>query len=391
MASFNDESKQIQPARIAVIGAAWWSQGWHLPQLFRNPNATIAAIVQRSEQPTAAAFLNLTLDTKTMLREKYPNVPMYASCEEMIADKETMNNVDGVIICTSHSCHSWMSKLFLDQGKHILCEKPMTVDVAEAQILATQADAALQTSNVAFFVNNTANYRPQYFEARNLIQSNELGDIHHILCVMYSPLMFLFDDPKNTGWVQATGSMLQSDGSGNGFGYGQASHVLAWVLGAANLKVDEVTAMTHRSEKSGADLTDAALIRCKNGCSISFSGGCSWPGNSYGTKKTGKHFDIKIFGSKGVMTFGGDDENQQSGKLEVRYHDETKNNFVSDGFLMENCTVEGNGPESMQQFIAACRGMEYKNGADQNVGLEAVRVLNAMYRSAASKKTEKAL
>ena len=57
--------------------------------------------------------------------------------------------------CTSHSCHSWMSKLFLDQGKHILCEKPMTVDVAEAQILATQADAALQTSNVAFFVNNT--------------------------------------------------------------------------------------------------------------------------------------------------------------------------------------------------------------------------------------------
>ena len=64
---------------------------------------------------------------------------------------------------------------------------------------------------------------------------------------------------------------------------------------------------------------------------------------------------------------------------------------ISDGFLMENCTVEGNGPESMQQFIAACRGMEYKNGADQNVGLEAVRVLNAMYRSAASKKTEKAL
>jgi hypothetical protein len=25
---------------------------------------------------------------------------------------------------------------------------------------------------------------------------------------MYSPLMFLFDDPANTGWVQATGTML---------------------------------------------------------------------------------------------------------------------------------------------------------------------------------------
>jgi len=35
---------------------------------------------------------------------------------------------------------------------------------------------------------------------------------------MYSPLMGLFDDPANTGWVKATGTMVQSDGSGNGFG-----------------------------------------------------------------------------------------------------------------------------------------------------------------------------
>jgi len=55
---------------------------------------------------------------------------------------------------------------------------------------------------------------------------------------------------------------------------------------------------------------------------------------------------------------------------------------------MENTEVEGNGPESMQQFIAACRGLPYQNGADQTVGLQAVRVLDAMYRSATSGKTE---
>ena len=58
---------------------------------------------------------------------------------------------------------------------------------------------------------------------------------------------------------------------------------------------------------------------------------------------------------------------------------------------MENTEVEGNGPESLLNFIAACRGLEYRNGADQNVGLQAVRVLDAMYRSAASGKTEKTL
>ena len=57
---------------------------------------------------------------------------------------------------------------------------------------------------------------------------------------------------------------------------------------------------------------------------------------------------------------------------------------------MENGEVEGNGPESLQHFIAACRGVPFENGADQ-VGLQAVKVLDAMYRSAASKKTKDTL
>ena len=114
--------------------------------------------------------------------------------------------------------------------------------------------------------------------------------------------------------------------------------------------------------------------------------------------------------------YGGDDKNVGSGRLELRYHDGSES-YIDDGFLMENTGVptsrrlvcltlylsdciimpgyacaeqEGNGPESMLEFIKACRGLPYKNGADQNVGLQAVRVLDAMYRSAASKKTEKA-
>ena len=54
---------------------------------------------------------------------------------------------------------------------------------------------------------------------------------------------------------------------------------------------------------------------------------------------------------------------------------------------MENTEQEGNGPESLLNFIAACRGLPYRNGADQEVGLQAVRVLDAMYRSAALKQT----
>merc|ERR1711865_207344 len=376
------------PARIAVIGAAWWSQGWHLPQLERNPDAEIAAIMQRSEQPTAAKFLNLTLETKTQLAERYKGVPIFSSCEELLADEDALAKVDGVIICTAHSCHADMGMKFLKAGKHVLMEKSMTVDVAEARMLAAAAAAA--APQLTFMVNNTANFRDHCFDARKLVEDGALGEIHHVLCVMYSPLMFLFDDPANTGWVKPSGSMTQPDGSGNGFGWGQLSHLLAWVLYVGALDVEQVTAMTHRSEKSGADITDAALIRCAGNVSLSLSGGCGWPGNEHGDEATGKHFDIKIFGSKGVLMYGGDDKNPSSGKLELRKHDGS-DSCISEGFLMENTEVEGNGPESMNHFIAACRGLEYRNGADQEVGLQAVRVLDAMYRSAASGKTETAL
>merc|ERR1712232_329319 len=126
----------------------------------------------------------------------------------------------------------------------------MTVDVAEARELTAAADAA--APQLAFFVNNTANFRDKCFDARRLVEAGELGEIHHVLCVMYSPLLFLFDDPRNDGWVKPTGTMVQPDGSGNGFGWGQLSHLLGWVLFVAGLNVQEVTAMTHRSEKSGA-------------------------------------------------------------------------------------------------------------------------------------------
>ena len=56
-------------------------------------------------------------------------------------------------------------------------------------------------------VNNTANFRERCFEARQLVASGELGEIHHVLCVMYSPLLALFDDAANTSWVKPSGEL----------------------------------------------------------------------------------------------------------------------------------------------------------------------------------------
>ena len=377
------------PARIAVIGAAWWSQGWHLPQLERNPDAEIAAIVQRSEQPTAAAFLNLTLETKTQLRARYPGVPMFDSCEAMLADAATMARTDGVIVCTAHACHASMGAQFLAAGKHVLMEKPMTVDVAEARALAAQATAAARrrASAAAFMVNNTANFREQCFEARRRVAAGEPAS-STTRCASCTRCCSSCSTTRRTRAGRRRARCASRTARATASASGRHARV---VLHVGALEPEAVTAVTHRSARSGADLTDAALVRCARGCSICLSAGCAWPGNEHGDEATGKHFDIKLFGAKGVLSYAGDDKDPASGRLELRYHDGRPSYVAPGGFRMENTEPQGVGPESLLEFVKACRGLPYRNGADQHVGLQAVRVLDAMYRSAASGKTEPCL
>ena len=67
--------------------------------------------------------------------------------------------------------------------------------------------------------------------------------------------------------------------------------------------------------------------------------------------------------------YGGEDLKPDSGRLELRLHDGTIE--IKEGFYMENLEQGGTGIESLQQFVNACRGKDYKIGADHDVGLEA--------------------
>ena len=56
--------------------------------------------------------------------------------------------------------------------------------------------------------------------------------------------------------------------------------------------------------------------------------------------------------------------------------------------LIQDSNMDGIGPNSLQNFIKACRGEEYYPGATATVGLKAVAVIDAMYRSTLSGKAE---
>jgi len=105
-----------------------------------------------------------------------------------------------------------------------------------------------------------------------------------------------------------------------------------------------------------------------------------------GGEPVGKLIDVKVFGSKGALFFGGDDSLPSSGALELRRRDTGgRIEKLHDEFLFENCDDEGLGPESVRIFVEACRtGAPSFAFASAAVGLQTVRVIDAMYRSHAA-------
>jgi len=221
-------------------------------------------------------------------------------------------------------------------------------------------------------LNNTANFRENAQRAFELVKEGKIGTVRHVMCYMGSALLWLFEEPANAGWVKPSGNM-----TGNGFGWGQLSHTLAWVYYVSGLTPQSVFACMGHSDITGADLFDSGIIRCTNGATINVQGVAALPFESY--DKTSKQIDNKIFGSEGMLMYSGDDKDENSGALILKRYDGTQEEYK--GFLFENYTPIGDGPESLQQFILGCAGKPFCNAADVSVGAKAAKTIDAMYRS----------
>jgi len=201
---------------------------------------------------------------------------------------------------------------------------------------------------------------------------------------MGSPLKFLFENPENKDWNEPTGTML-----GNGFAWGQSSHILAWIFFVTGMDPMRVFCSMNHNEITGADVSHAATIVCANNANISLSGTTLLPGEAHSHPPVGKLIRIEVFGSKGALIYSGDDTIKTSGQLEIRNPDGSKSAIAQDlGFHFENTVSEGNGPESLKAFLDACRDEDFAIGADSLLGLKTVQTLDAMYRSSISLKSE---
>jgi predicted dehydrogenase len=109
----------------------------------------------------------------------------YGSYEELIADKE----IEAIYNPLPNHLHLPWTVRAAEAGKHVLCEKPIGLNVAEArQLLDTRNRTGMKIQE-AFMVRT----HPQWIMTQELIKSGRIGDLHAITCF----LSYFNCDPAN--------------------------------------------------------------------------------------------------------------------------------------------------------------------------------------------------
>ena len=216
------------------------------------------------------------------LRAQYPDIPVYASADEMIAD----GHVEAVIISTPHYDHPTVAIKAFKAGLHVLSEKPMAVYCLAAREMIAEAKKSGKIFSVMFNQRNNK----LFAEAHRTLRSGELGELKRMVWIVTN--WYRKQAYYDSGAWRATWS-----GEGGGVLMNQAPHNLdlwRWICGMP----EEIYAKCDVAKFHNIEVEDDATIiaKYKNGATATF---ITTTGEFPGTNR------LEISGTKGKIVIEG--------------------------------------------------------------------------------------
>ncbi len=102
----------------------------------------------------------------------------YKSFEEMAETESSLpDGIDIVMVTVPNHLHYTVARTFLEHGIHVVCDKPMTFNLAEAQALVE----LVEQKKLIFALTHTYTGYPTVRHARHLVRSGALGTIRKVL------------------------------------------------------------------------------------------------------------------------------------------------------------------------------------------------------------------
>ncbi len=164
----------MKKVRWGVLGTANIATEKVLPAMQQGAHCDIAAIASRSLEKARASATRLGIPKA------------YGSYEELLADPE----IDAIYNPLPNHLHVPWSIKALEAGKHVLCEKPIALTAAEAEVLA---ETARQYPHLKVMEAFMYRFHPQWQRARMLVREEKIGTLRTI----QSFFSYYLDDPHN--------------------------------------------------------------------------------------------------------------------------------------------------------------------------------------------------
>ena len=146
----------MRKIKTAVIGAGFMGKV-HTEGIRRLGNVDVVAVAAISKEEAESFGKATGIDRTT---DDYM---------ELIADPE----IEAVHVCTPNALHAPISKAAIDAGKHVLCEKPLAMNAAEAREMLEKAEQ----KGIVHCVNHNLRYYPVLQHIRQIVANGDLGEV----------------------------------------------------------------------------------------------------------------------------------------------------------------------------------------------------------------------
>lgn len=118
------------------------------------------------------AICDVNIERCNELAVKYGIKKVYQDYRELLADEE----IEAVAIVTSDQTHAEITTAALHAGKHVLCEKPMSLDLDECREMIK----ACEETGKKLMIGQICRFTPGFIEAKKLVESGVIGELFFV-------------------------------------------------------------------------------------------------------------------------------------------------------------------------------------------------------------------
>jgi predicted dehydrogenase len=259
--------------RVGIVGTGWWTGLEHLPGLQSRGDVEVAALCGRDPQRLAA------------LADQGGVAGRFTDWRAMVA----AGGLDVVVIVTPNSLHHPIAMAAMEAGAHVISEKPLALDVAQARQMAALARAR-DRRTLTFFTHRALSAAGQ---VKRLVEAGWLGRPLHVTATYFSASHL--QPGKPAAW-----RMRRAD-AGTGVLGDIGSHLVdlvRWWLGDVS-RVAAQWQTPHRERAGG-------VVDGDEDCSFLAQLACGAQGVFQASKLVagrGNHQRIELHGEKGSLVY----------------------------------------------------------------------------------------